>query len=255
MATETEVLGAPPLPAIDVERSASSASRRTVDGRSSLVRVTFVRDHAAGRLPVAAAADVDHVAEVAGPDHDHRRADLAGRPGDVRVRGRDARRLPRAAAGRHDARSWPCVDPGRQESGFIDPADPERRSHHLAGLVARARAAMGVRAAVGQLRRGLDADQLPAPDVQHDRAGRHRRDRHDRLLHAGRLRLRPIPVPGPQPAVPAAAVDDLPAGRRDADPDVHDLRQARVGRDLAAACSCRPSSPTPTTCSCCASTS
>ena len=66
--------------------------------------------------------------------------------------------------------------------------------------------------------------------------------------------LRPVPVPRARPLALPAHRHDLPARRGDADPDVHDLRQARLGRAPGCRCSSRRSSPTPSTCSCCAST-
>ena len=81
-----------------------------------------------------------------------------------------------------------------------------------------------------------------------DRDHRHDRDAH--LVHARRVRLRPLPVPGPRPAVHAADRHDLPAGRGDDHPDLHDLREARLDRHAGCRCSFRRSSPTPTTCSC-----
>ena len=57
----------------------------------------------------------------------------------------------------------------------------------------------------------------------------------DRLVHARRVRVRPVPVPGPDAPVHAPDRDDLPAGGRDARPDVHDLREDRLGGDMAAA--------------------
>ena len=62
---------------------------------------------------------------------------------------------------------------------------------------------------MGQLRGGLDPHQLPAPDVQHDRPGGHRWHRDDRLLHARRLRLRALPVPGPRRPVPRCSLSTI----------------------------------------------
>ena len=59
-------------------------------------------------------------------------------------------------------------------------------------------------------------------------------DRHVDLVHAGGVRIRALPLPGPQPPVHAPDRDDLPAGGRDDHPDVHDLPADRLGRDLAA---------------------
>ena len=70
------------------------------------------------------------------------------------------------------------------------------------------------------------------------------------LVHARGLRLRALPVPGPEPAVHAPDRDDLPAGRGDDHPDVHDVRRSSAGWGRGCRCWCPRSSPTPTTCSC-----
>ena len=77
--------------------------------------------------------------------------------------------------------------------------------------------------------------------------------RDDRVVHARRVRLRAVPVPGPEPDVHAPHRDDLPALRRHDHPDLHGLPEDRLGRARGCRCSCPRSSRTPTTCSCCGS--
>ena len=74
-----------------------------------------------------------------------------------------------------------------RQLALLEPSAPEhvrrsrgtrRRADRLAGLVADARAGVAVRAALGELRRGLGPDRLPAAAVQHDRHRGHLDDRH-----------------------------------------------------------------------------
>ena len=158
----------------------------------------------------------------------------------------------RSTASTRDARP---VQAGPQAEHVRRPGEPGGRADHLAGLVADARPRRGRSRRTSRTSRGLGPDRLPAAAVQHGRDRDHRDDRDARVVHARRLRLRAVPVPGPEPAVHAPDRHDLPARRRDDHPDLHDLRRSSAGSARGCRCSCRRSSPTPTTCSCCASTS
>ena len=155
----------------------------------------------------------------------------------VRHRGDpDRRQGRRAVRGAHRWHGSRARAPQAREDGepVRRPGQPGGAADRVAGLVAHPRAGLGVRAALGELRARLGPDRLPAAAVQH---GRHRPDQHDRdarVVHARGLRLRPVPVPRSRPALHARHRHDLPAGRRHGHPDLHDLRQARLGRDLAA---------------------
>ena len=237
MASEAKLVGAPPIPAIDVERARRKPANRAATLRSFVVTFFAVVVLAAFLSPMlrtvtTALKSTDQITQ-AGV------AAVAGRLRDVRVRGRDLRRLPRPDAGRHDARPGA----GRRRAGrraqFDRPGEPRGGAHHVGGLMAGARVVVGARAEVVELRGRLGDHRLPATAVQHRGAGRDRHHRHPPVVRRGRLRLRALPVPGTKPALPAAAVDDLPAGGRHPDPDLHDLRQARMGRHVAAAAGAR----------------
>ena len=131
--------------------------------------------------------------------------------------------------------------------------EPGRRHDHLAGLVAHPRPAWMFAPALGELREVWDLIDFPRllfNTIVLAMIGTIGRA----LLHARGLWLRRFRFPGGG-AVHAPARDDLPAGRRDADPDLHDVREARLGRARGCRSWCRRSSRTPTTSSCSASTS
>ncbi len=98
-------------------------------------------------------------------------------------------------------RSLALFKPGRAASQFIDPANPSAAAHRVAGVVADARTGVDAVAGVEQLRRRLGDPRFPEAAVQHARDRHHRDDRDRRLVHARGLWIRPVPVPGADPAV------------------------------------------------------
>ena len=131
----------------------------------------------------------------------------------------------------------------------------DRDEDRVAGTVADAVAVLAVLAAGRELHDGLAAAELPATALQH---GRDRAAQHDRcrlLVDPRRVRVRPVSVPGTEPLLLHPARHDHPAEPGHAPPAVRDLHVARLERDVAAAHRSRTSSRTPSTSSCCASTS
>ena len=174
--------------------------------------------------------DQDRGADVPGE-----RADPAVGPADVRVGGRDrttstscrcptARRASSRSSGRAAATATsstrrtpaPASSTGRARGGSL--AQPWQTAPHFENYA-----------------RGLERDRLPAAPREHADPRDRVDDRHGPLVHARRLWLRPVPVPGPRRAVHARPVDDLPARRGHPHPDVCRVREARLGGDLPAA--------------------
>ena len=201
----------------------------------------------AGRVPVAAAALGGRVAQDARPAVRDRLAVPALAAADVRARGQGATTSTSCRSDGRPRRSR-SSSPAASRATSSTPRTPTP-ADHLAGLVADADPAWTLVAGVPELRRRVEPHRLPAAAVQHDRDRAHRDGRRRRLVHARRVRVRALPVPRPRAAVHDPHRDDLPARRRDDHPDVHDVREARLGGDLAAAPGARRSSPTPTTCS------
>ena len=83
--------------------------------------------------------------------------------------------------------------------------------------------------------RGLVPAELPEAALQHGRRRGPQHARGRRLVGARRLWLRPLPVPGQEHPLRHPDRDDHPALPGHADPDLRDLHQARLERDLAAA--------------------
>ena len=142
----------------------------------------------------------------------------------------------------------PSSKPGRKQSTFIDPANPGGRADHC-GSARGGRSSTSWTFAphwenFAKVWNLIDYPRLLFNTV----ADRHHRDDRDApLVHARRVRVRALPVPRAEPPVHAADRDDLPARRRHDHPDLHDLLEARLGRDVAAAARARRSSPTPST--------
>ena len=182
-------------------------------------------------------------------------ADLSGQPGHLhatRARTTPSTRCPSTAR----PATWRSSRRAATSSQFVDPANPTAGTHHVAGLVADARRRPGTfDPHWRELRQRVERARLPAAAVQHDRDRPDRDDRDPRLVHARGLRLRPLPVPGPEHAVHAGHRDDLPAAARSPSSRPTRSSRASAGSGRGCRCSCRRSSPTPTTCSCCASTS
>ena len=233
MAARGELLGAPQLPALDLDakpREGGVGGRSTADRCSSTSFAIILL----ALLPLAAAAHAQPVPEVGRPDHDDRCADLAGRPGHVRVRGRDVRRLPRAAPRRHDEGARARTIRAARRAGSSIPADPDAGVITWQGSWRSLEQPWEFAPQWGNFAEVWTRINFPRLMFNTIALARDRRHRHDRVVHAGCLRLRPLPVPRPRLPLPAAAVDDLPAGGGHADPDLHDLRQAGMGRHLAA---------------------
>ncbi len=177
-------------------------------------------------------------------------------PGTFEYEGEDARRLPRAACPTGRRGSWRWSTRAARRAASSTRPTRRRRPITWQGSWRALEQSVGVRAAVGELRRGLGRASTSRACCSTPLLWRViGRDRDDRVVHARGVRIRAIPVPGPRAPVPPAAVDDLPAGGSHPHPDLHDLREPRLGRARGCRCWSRHSSRTRTTCSCCASTS
>ena len=159
MAREAELIGAPPLPALDIERAHRETGRRrplngsfvlTTSSRSSCWRSSCRRCCARSRLSLKSADQITTIGAPIWP------AD----PGTFEYEGEtlDVYLVPLPDGTDAGARAPRSGPPGERvrRSGR-----PGCRRHHLGRLVARPRAALGVRAAMGQLRRGLDPIDFP----------------------------------------------------------------------------------------------
>ena len=225
--------------------------------RGALVPADVHRGRRPGRLPVAARSG--RSSYVAQEPEQITQADAPLLPADpatftTRARSYDVYYVPDR---RHDAGSWRCVKPGRT----AEHSSSTRRTRTPRRSPGRARGGRSTRP--GRSRPqwenyadGLEPDRLPAAAVQH---GRDRADRDDR---DGRCRARSSPTASPGSGSRAGtccsrsliATIFLP-GAVTIIPTYTIFVEARLGRHVAAAARARRSSPTPTTCSCCASTS
>ena len=169
--------------------------------------------------------------------------------------GRGADRPAGPDAGRDDAPAGPARA-GPQAEHVHRPGEPRRGADRLAGLVADARAGLGASRRTGRTSaRSGTSSTIPRLLFNTVAIARHLDDRDAALVHARRVRVRPVQVPGPEPPVHAAHRDDLPAGRGHDHPDLHGLPEARLGRHLAAAARADVLRQRRSTSSSCASTS
>jgi multiple sugar transport system permease protein len=121
MAREAQLVGAPELPAIDVEAARRMDRRRPVDGRSLLVTSLMVILLALFLSPLLrtltlSLKSAEQITTIGAPiwPADPGTFEWEGETYDVYLVPIDG-----------TTRELALVDPGRQESGFIDPADPE----------------------------------------------------------------------------------------------------------------------------------
>ena len=114
------------------------------------------------------------------------------------------------------------------------PGQPGGRSDRLAGILANPRSGLAAGAGLDQLLGRLDLDRVPPPALQHDRDRGHRHHRHRGVLHAGRLRVRPVSIPRAEHAFHPVDRDDLPPIGRHSHPHLHDLCQAGMAGNVAA---------------------
>ena len=245
-------LAAPPIQAIDRARRAPAGGPAW---DPSLVRRHVLRGRGPRGLPVAAAPNDDDGAEDAGADRRHERSALASHAGDVRVRGRGARRLRRPDAGRHVARARPAraraaVERLRRSGRTRTPSRSPGR--------ARGGRSSGHGSSTPHWENFGEAWTIidfPLLHPQHRAAGPHRHAGDAALVCVGRVRLLALPIPRPQLPVPRPAVDDLPSGDRHPHSRRTRSSSSSAGWAPGSRSWCRRSSPTPTTSSCCASTS
>ena len=164
------------------------------DAAKSFALTILVR-RVPGGVPVADRALGAHLAQDARPAVRDGCAVPAVAAAHVRVRGPDPSTSTSCRSTASSA-SWRIVKKGRQESTFIDPAEPDGARSSGRAPTGRSRGPGRCRRR-GELRRRLGPHRLPAAAVQHDRARGHRHGRDGRLVHARRLRLRALPVPRP----------------------------------------------------------
>ena len=223
-------------------RRRESRSRPAAAGRhaSAATRRAVVPHHAhrgprRRGLPVADAPVGRVLGQEHRPDHPGPLAALPGRPGDVRAtRARTCRSSTSRCRTARSASS-PCSSRCARQSTFIDPAAPDAAPIVWQGSWRTLEPVWQFAPHWENFGEVWDLIDYPrllfntiviAVIVDHRDAA---------LVHARGLRVRPLPVPGPDAPVHAAHRDDLPAGGRDDHPDLHDLPEDRLGRDVAAA--------------------
>ena len=130
------------------------------------------------------------------------------------------------ADGRHQ---WALVEPGREASGFVDPANPDAGVIQWKGRWRTLTQSWRFAAQRRELLGGLECHRLPAPAVQHGRDRDHRDDRRGGLVDLRRLRLQPVPVPRQERALPDPVVDDHPAVPGHPDPDLRSSSPRSAG--------------------------
>ena len=239
----------PDRPSRTADDDGARAAARRVSAAIAAARLPadVHRDHHGRGLPVAAPALV-HVRAEEHRTRSPRPARRSIRPtrSRSRTRARTCRCWSfRCRTGRRG--HWPCSSRPAKSSTFIDPDHPDAAPIVWAGSWRTLAHVWDDRATLGELREGLGPHRFPAPAVQH---GGDRGDLDDRdaaLVHARGVRIRPVPIPRPEPAVHVADRHGLPARRGDDHPDLPRLPQDRLGRHLAAAPGARRSSPTPST--------
>ena len=222
---------------------ATSAARRRFaeDDRGAAVRhsasspgasflVTFIASSSppSSRRSSARVSPSRHRAGLPG-----RLAALPGRPADVHYKGETYRPL-HGPDRRHD-RELALIKRAARSASSSTRATRRGRADHLGRLVADAVALVVVRAAVAELRRRLEPHRLSRGCCStrsllavSGRSGPSCRARSSRMASPG----------SGSPAgrsLHAAARHDLPARRGDAHPDLHAVREAGLGGDLAAA--------------------
>ena len=156
-------------------------------------------------------------------------------PADVRLQRRDLRPLHGPDRRRRPV-SWRSIKPGRTQSQFVDPANPRPGPITWEGSWRTLSRSWSFSPAVAELRRRLEPHRLPAAAVQHDRCspliGMIGTVVSCTLVAYGFARFR---FPGRSLLFTLLVATIFLPVRGDAHPDVHDLREARLGRDLAAA--------------------
>ena len=247
----------------DVCRLAWSSARGRRRGRSPSAATpdvgpfasTFADDHRRGRVPVAARPGVHRSIKTPEQMTPAQGADLAGRPGDLRIRRARSTTSTRCPID-GTTRELALFEPGRQQSTVHRPGEPGRAPPIVwQGSWRTLEPSLGVRAAARELRRDLGPHRVPEAALQHASSSQSSGSIGTllscTLVAYGFARFR---FPGRGRAVHAAHRHDLPALGGDAHPDLHDLPEAGLDRHVAAAPRARPSWPTPTTCSSSAST-
>ncbi len=236
--------------AVTSEASARRRRPRRPRDATRIVRADVPDGRDPGRVPVAGPALGHGVAQDARPARPRRtRRSCPSLPQTFEFQGKtyDVYVVPIDGVDR----SLALFKPGRAAEPVRRPREPGRRADHVAGVVADARTRVDARAARGATSPTsgtlLDFPRLLFNTIAIAVIGMIGTVR---LVHARRVRLRPLPVPGPDPPVHAADRDDLPAVGGDPDPDLHDLRRSSAGWGRGCRSSCRRSSPTPSTCSC-----
>ena len=224
MASEAKLVGAPPLPAIDVERVRRKPANRAATVKSFVVTFFAVVVLAAFLSPMLRTVTT----ALKSTDQTHRQlAAVAGRLRDLRYEG-EVYDVSTSDARRDDARS--CAGrQGRQESQLIARRIQATGSSR-AGLMAGARSSWTLARRSNFATCGRSSISTTA--VHTGGAGRDR--------HIGRSsraswwpRLARFPLPRTQPASCCCCRRSSCRGRHP-DPDLHDLRPARMGRHVAA---------------------
>ena len=146
---ETDLVGAPPIPVAELEHATRRPTDRRAILRSFVVTFFAVVVLAAFLSPLLRTVTIalktpSQISESNAPL-------WPALPGTFEYEGEelDVYLVPLPDG---TTQELALLDAGRQESVFIDPPRAGRGAHHLAGLMARARAPLGVRAPLGELR-------------------------------------------------------------------------------------------------------
>src|SRR5690606_14343908 len=153
-------------------------------------------------------------------------------PAHGRGRRSGAHRLPGAVRRRDEGAGAPEARQARER--VRRPRGPSTDRDHLGRLVANTRPRLRVRAAYGQLRRGMERDQVSAPALQHGVHRVHRDARHPYLLRDGGVRLRAVPPAVQGRAVHGADRHHHPAQAGAARANLRVLRRHRLDGHVAA---------------------